>query len=77
MDAIQRGQRAKDLLADPLLSEALRVIQEALYESWVSSCDSADREEAWYTLKGLHRFELYLTTAMETGTYETTLKEQE
>lgn len=67
---MDRGQRASELLNDPLLQEALQSIKNTLHDSWAETSDFAAREEMWYTLKGLLRFENYLEVTLENSKFD-------
>ena len=74
-DTISRGDHAKRLLNDDLLQEALDIIEENITELWKGSDDSKSRNELWYTLKGLERFEAYLQIVLERGEFDKLEKE--
>ena len=76
MDMQQRGHRAKEILADPLIVEALDLIEQSLIQTWKESDDSTAREDAWYTLRGHQRFVTTLTNLVWTGEYQNTLEEK-
>jgi hypothetical protein len=73
----ERGQRADQLLQDPLIVEALDGIEQTLRDQWEKAATTEIREELWYTFKGMQRFKQYLTLAVEQGVYETALMEKE
>lgn len=66
---IQRGERAAQLLNEPLLVEAFSEIEREYIEQWKNSParDEAGREKLWLTLKLLHRVHGHLTQTLETG----------
>ena len=70
MNSIERGERAKELLDNPLVEEALIRIKEFLVEEWATNTDSQAREELWFTLKGLERFKNYFEAAVSSGQYD-------
>ena len=76
MDQISRGHRASELLADPLIVEALDGLEQLLQSQWLDSTTSEAREELWYTIKGMQRFKQYLRIAVENGDYEKALMEK-
>ena len=69
-DGIQKGDHAKRLLEDPLLTEALDNIEEATINMWKDTVDSKARNELWFTLKGLERFKTQLQSLIEDGVYD-------
>ena len=76
MDMQQRGQRAKEILADPLIVETLDLIEQSLIQTWKESNEATAREDAWYTLRGHQRFINILTTTIESGEYSKALEEK-
>jgi hypothetical protein len=76
MEKIDRGLRAKALLADPMLQEALTTIEETLMETWTESVATDHREELWYTYQGAKRFKSYLDLVLQQGEAEQALKEK-
>ena len=76
MDSIRKGQLSKELLENPLLQETLRTIEQAIIALWSSSADSQVREDAWFTLKGLQRFEGTLKIAIENGDVDRALRDK-
>jgi hypothetical protein len=67
---ILRGERAKQLLEEPLLVEAFTTIEKELTEQWLSSPvrDVEAREKLYLTLKCLQRVKGHIATVMDTGT---------
>lgn len=76
MNTIEKGQAASELLANPLLKESLDTIKDAIISQWTVTADSSLRDELWFTLTGLRRFEAILINAIETGSVDLTLKEK-
>lgn len=66
---IARGERANQLLSDPLLSEAFEIVEQELVNQWQNSParDAEGREKLFLTLKCLHRAKAHLTSVLETG----------
>ena len=77
MNDIQRGQRAKEILADPLIKEALTGIEDIILDEWKTQADPSMREELWHTYKGMNRFKTALEIAVTNGEYEVIMKEKE
>ena len=75
MDTIQRGQRSKELLDDPIIVEALTKIEDTIRQTWEDTTSTEHREELWYTLKGCLRFKEYLTIAVQNGEFELTKRD--
>ena len=67
IDDIARGKHAEQLLADPLLQEALATLDAQLIEAWgATGADDADkREQLWALLKAGRRFEAYLRALVD------------
>ena len=76
MNTIEKGKAAEELLAEPLLKESLDTIRDAIISQWTVTKDSLLRDELWYTLAGLRRFEAILINAIETGSVDLALKEK-
>ena len=74
-DIIQRGEHAARLLDDPLLKEAFAGLESLMVQSWKTTTNPEEREQLWYTLKGLERFRSMFETAVQSGQYERTLIE--
>lgn len=66
---IARGERAHQLLSDPLLAEAFEIVERELHEQWQNSParDAEGREKLFLTLKCLQRARLNLVSVVETG----------
>lgn len=66
---IQRGERAAQILAEPIIVEALEVIEQEYTEQWKNSParDQEGREKLWLMVKTAQRFRAELVQAMETG----------
>lgn len=66
---MERGQRARELLENTLLKEAFSVLETELTDVWkATKTNQAEvREEAWITLRALHRLEGILTTWVNGG----------
>ena len=77
MDSIRKGQLSKELLENPLLQETLKTIEDAIIALWSNSNDSKVREDAWFTLKGLQRFESTLKIAVENGDVDKALRDKD
>lgn len=66
----QEGQAAKNLLAHPIVKITLDEIEEQLHLLWASSTEANDRDELWYTLKGLERFKNLLDSKVQNASLE-------
>lgn len=68
-EEISRGARAAELLADPLLAEALSAFEQEVIEQWTNSParDLEGREKLWNLLQASRQFQKVLTTHIETG----------
>lgn len=69
---ILRGERAKQLLEEPLIVEAFQVIEKEYLDQWQNSParDVEGREALFLMLKCLQRVKGHLTLAMESGMIE-------
>ena len=74
MDIVTRGQAAKQVLEHPLIKETLIELEKAIVAEWLGSPTAEVRDELWYTLKGLQRFETVLTISVSNGEYESTIR---
>ena len=68
-DDIARGDRARELLAEPLLIEAFELLESEYTDAWKESpaADSAARDRLWLMLKLLHRVRGHLEIAVTDG----------
>lgn len=66
---VQRAEEARQLLANPILSEAFTVIREEVLDQWKSSKEheAEGREKLWTTLKLLDRLQSQITQVVQTG----------
>jgi len=66
---ISRGQRAKELLEDPLLQDSLKAIRNKLDTEWKNSPlrDVEGREKIFFLVKAIDELEAMLISEMETG----------
>lgn len=66
---IARGERANQLLTDPLLVEAFGIVEQELTNQWQNSPvrDAEGREKLFLTLKCLQKARAHLTSVLETG----------
>lgn len=70
MNAIERGQLAADVLANPVYVEAYDLIEKGIYSQWRDSKDSNEREQL-HKLHGLlGKARKLLETTMEQGKFE-------
>lgn len=76
MDIVSRGQRAAVLLQDPLVIDAFETISTALTDAWKDSLNAPQREDIYFTLKGLERFKNVFQQYVESGEVELALKEK-
>ncbi len=70
MNTEQKGQAAKNFLAHPIVQLTLDEIEEQLHELWASSNEATERDELWYTLKGLNRFKILLDSHVQNASFE-------
>lgn len=65
----QRGERAKSLLSNELLTESFEKIERLLMDDWKTTDpeDSRRREDAWRSLKLLHNLQEQLKRVAITG----------
>jgi hypothetical protein len=70
MNTQQEGQAAKNLLEHPVVNLTLDEIEEQLHILWASSNEATERDELWYTLKGLERFKDLLDAKVQNASYE-------
>ena len=68
-EQIRRGERAKQLLDDPLIKEALALIESEVIALWaaVPARDVEGREELWKFYKTAQKFKGVLLGAMDSG----------
>lgn len=74
---IQRGQKAAQLLAEPLLAEAFATFANEVQERWSKSParDVEGREKLYLMLKASERVQAHLSSLIESGKMaEATLK---
>lgn len=66
---IQRGERAAQILAEPLVVDALDTIEREYIDKWKTSParDEAGREKLWLMVMTLHKFRSELELVLETG----------
>lgn len=74
-DIIQRGETAARILNDPLVVEVFSGLEDLMIQTWKSTSDASEREQLWFTLKGLERFRAAFEAAVQSGEYERTLTE--
>jgi hypothetical protein len=67
---LQRAERARQLLEDPMIQEALDVMERDLFEAWLASParDSEGREWLWRHSVNTRKFRDMLRGTMESGT---------
>ncbi len=78
-DEINRGQKAAQILAEPLVKEAFDVLKQECYDQWAKSParDAEGREKLWLMLKSAERVEAHLRSLLETGKLaEATLRQK-
>jgi hypothetical protein len=68
--AINRGQRAKALLDDPLLQEAFKTLEDQCVSAWKTwpAADSDGRERLWLAVNVLGKVRDQLGRVMADGT---------
>jgi len=66
---VSRGQRAKELLEDPLLQDSLKAIRNKLLHEWENTPlrDVEGREKLFLMLKAHTELEAMLISEIETG----------
>jgi len=66
---ISRGQKAKELLEEPLLQDSLKAIRNKLDIEWKNSPlrDVEGREKIFFLVKAIDELEAMLISEMETG----------
>lgn len=66
---VQRGERARLLLADPILTEAFDTIHQGFLDAWQTSParDVDGRETLWLSLKLLGQVKQHLISVAESG----------
>lgn len=66
---IARGERAQQLLTDPLLVESFEAVEQELMQRWQNSPvnDAVGREKLYLTLMCLRTAHRHLNTVLETG----------
>jgi len=62
-----RGGRAKSLIDDELLNETLAYLKQSYIDAWGACKTTEMRENAWYLLKGVERFQEHLQTVLNDG----------
>lgn len=70
---MNRADRAKRILEDEMVRDALSSMRSSITEKWESSkeSDTEGRERAFRMLHALNEFERYFTTIIQTGKYAT------
>lgn len=65
----ERGQRARRLLADPLLQESFAAVERAIRDAWAATADDQERarERLWLMQRLLGRLKAELESVVETG----------
>jgi hypothetical protein len=66
---ISRGQKAKELLEEPLLQDSLKAIRNKLDTEWKNSPlrDVEGREKIFFLVKAIDELEAMLISEIETG----------
>jgi len=66
---IQRGEQAARLLSEPLLIEALELIESEYTQEWKNSParDVEGREKLWLMVRTVQKFQQELESVLETG----------
>lgn len=70
MDVTARGRHAEQLLKDEVLIGAFSGVEQHLTEMWKAASNSEDREEIWFTRKGLERAQEQLTAFLNDAVME-------
>lgn len=68
---VEKGKRVREILADPVYTEAVEATKKRLFEEWQSSALDAtpQREGAYFALKGLVRVQDMLTVFANAGAH--------
>ena len=66
-EQIQRAEEARFLLEQPLLKEALEVIETATIQKWEMAESKEARDDLWRFYKASKLFRQYLQSYIETG----------
>lgn len=68
-EKVLRGQRAEQLLADPILNEAFEAVKKELFDAWATTParDTDAREWLWMLLQASTRFESIFRGIVDTG----------
>jgi hypothetical protein len=66
-DKVRRGLRATELLADPLILEAMATIEAMTIGAWRNEDNPEKREKAWYLLRAMEIFKGMLADIVTTG----------
>jgi hypothetical protein len=68
-EEIRRGDRARMLLDDPLVAEALAALERAAIEEWraTGARDVETRERAWLMLQMTQRFRAHFESLVASG----------
>lgn len=68
-EELHRAERARQILEDPLVKEALKEIRDAIVEQWRTAPvkDSELKEKLWSIFGATHKFEQLLRSHIETG----------
>lgn len=66
---ISRAERARQVMADPIVNEALTAMKGDLYSKFCNTefKDSAGRDEIWRKMQTVHKFEKYFEQVMTDG----------
>jgi hypothetical protein len=69
-EEIRRAERARALLDDPLVAEALAALERAAIEEWRATAarDVETRERAWLMLQLARRFRAHFENLVAAGT---------
>ena len=69
---VNRGEHAKRLLEDPLLTEAFDTVDAKIVEDWRAVIDPAQRDRLWLMLQLLGKLKGHLKTVVDGGTLANT-----
>ena len=64
---IERGNRAQEVLDNPVYRAAFVVLEQELIERWKKSASQDDRERMHRELTSLQRVQTYLSETMQSG----------
>ena len=67
MDLERRFHRAQEILRDEMVVEAFEKVKQSIYERWLASRVTVDRETAWHEYKAFLAFKQHFESVMTEG----------